>query len=59
VNADKREPVDEALAARMESLSPVYDFTPVELADIERRAADPNPQFADAISKPLGKPFRF
>jgi hypothetical protein len=58
--ADQRESVEEALAALMESLSPEYDFTPAELADIECRAADPDPRFADpaAITKLFGKPFR-
>jgi hypothetical protein len=57
---DQRESVEEALAALMESLSAEYDFTPAELTEIERRVADPNPQFADpaAITKLFGKPFR-
>lgn len=58
--ADQRESVEEALAALMESLSPEYDFTSAELAEIEGRAADPDPQFANpaAITKLFGKPFR-
>jgi hypothetical protein len=57
---DQRESVEEALAALMESLSAEYDFTPAELAEIERRAGDPDPQFSDpaAITKLFGKPFR-
>jgi hypothetical protein len=58
--AGQRESVEEALTALMESLSAEYDFTPTELAEIERRAANPDPQFADpaAITKLFGKPFR-
>jgi hypothetical protein len=41
--ADQRESVEEALAALMESLSPKYEFTPAELAEIERRVAESDP----------------
>lgn len=58
--ADKLEAVEESLAALMESMSPEHDFTPAELAELEARAADPNPEFADPaeIAKIFGKPFR-
>ncbi len=58
--ADQRELVEEALAALMESLSAEYDFTPAELAEIESRMAEPNPELSDPadIAKIFGKPFR-
>jgi hypothetical protein len=58
--ADRRQSVEEALAALMESLSAEYEFTPAELAEIDRRAAEPNPQFSDPadITQIFGKPFR-
>ena len=58
--ADQRESVEEALAALMESLSAEFDFTPAELAEFERRGADPNPEFSDPadIAMLFGKPFR-
>lgn len=58
--ADQRESVEESLAALMESLSAEFDFTSEELAELDRRVAEPNPEFADpaAIAKIFGKPFR-
>lgn len=58
--ADQRESVEESLAALMESLSAEFDFTSEELAELDRRVAEPNPEFADpaAITKIFGKPFR-
>ena len=58
--ADQRESVEESLAALMESLSAEFDFTPAELTEIERRMAEPNPEFSDPadIAKIFGKPFR-
>lgn len=58
--ADKRESVEEALAALMESLSTEFDFTPAELSEITRRADEPSPAFSDPaeIAKLFGKPFR-
>ena len=58
--ADQRESVEEALDALMESLSAEFDFTPAELAEIERRMAEPNPEYSDpdAVAKLFGKPFR-
>ena len=57
--ADQRESVEEALAALMESLSAKFDFTPAELADIESRMNDPNPEFSDEgeIARIFGKTF--
>ena len=56
--ADQRESVEEALAALMESMSDSYDLTPDELAEIDRRVAEPNPEFSDPadIAKIFGKP---
>jgi hypothetical protein len=58
--ADQRESVEEALAALMESLSAEFDFTPTELAEIEHRMAETNPEYADPaeITRIFGKPFR-
>ena len=58
--ADQRESVEEALAALMESLSAEFDFTPAELTELERRMAEPNPEFSDSddMAKLFGKPFR-
>ena len=58
--ADQRESVEQSLAALMESLSPEFDFTSLELAELERRMAEPNPKFSDPadIAKVFGKPFR-
>ena len=58
--ADQRETVEEALAALMESLSAEFDFTPTELAELERRMAEPNPEFSDFadITKLFGKRIR-
>ncbi|MBX9644537.1 MAG: hypothetical protein K2W91_10610 [Novosphingobium sp.] len=58
--ADQLESVEESLAALMESMSPKYDLTPAELAELESRMAESNPKFADPadITKIFGKPFR-
>lgn len=58
--ADQRESVEEALATLMESLSAEFDFTPTELAELERRMAEPDPELSDFadITKLFGKPFR-
>ena len=57
---DQRESVEQSLAALMESLSPEFDFTPAELAELDRRVAETNPAYSDpaVISKIFGKPFR-
>ena len=56
---DQRESVEESLAALMESMSDRYDLTPDELAEIDRRVAEPNPKYSSpaAIAKIFGKPF--
>ncbi len=60
LTADQRESVEQSLAALMESWSAEFDFTPTELAELERRMAEPNPEFSDPadITKIFGKPFR-
>ena len=47
-------------SALMESMSARYDFTPAELADLQMRLAEPNPEFSDPadIAKIFGKQFR-
>jgi hypothetical protein len=44
--ADRRHEIDEILASIMDSESPEFDFTEEELAELGRRMADPNPQYA-------------
>ncbi len=58
--ADQRESVEEALAALMDSLSPTYDLTLDELAETDRRVAEPRPKYSspEAIAEIFGKPFR-
>jgi hypothetical protein len=58
--ADQRESVEEGLAALMASLSITFDFTPAELADINDRMAESNPEFSTStdITRIFGKPFR-
>jgi len=58
--ADRREAVEETLAALMESWSAEYDFTPKELAELDRRVAEPRAQYSDPsdITRIFGKPFR-
>lgn len=57
--ADRLESVEETLAALMESLSDRHDLTPDELAEIDRRVANPDPRFSrpDDIAKIFGQPF--
>ena len=57
--ADRLQSMEAALAELMESYSDEYDFTATELAEIDRRVADANPQFARSgdIAKLFGKPF--
>ena len=58
--AERREAMDDALAALMESYAKEYDFTSEEMADLRRRAAESNPQLSDPleIAQLFGKPFR-
>jgi len=58
--SDKRECIEESLAALMKSLSSEFDFTSDDRAELERRMADPNPEYADpvAVAQIFGKPFR-
>jgi hypothetical protein len=57
--ADRRVAVEEGLAALMESYSEKYGFSTDELAEIDRRLAEPKPQFAlpSEVSRIFGKPF--
>lgn len=57
--ADRLQSMEAALAELMESYSDEHDFTAPQLAEIDRRVADANPQFAksDDISRLFGKPF--
>lgn len=43
---NERESVEEALADLMASYDPKYDFSPAELAEIERRVAEPHRTYA-------------
>ncbi|QGN54787.1 hypothetical protein [Novosphingobium sp. Gsoil 351] len=44
---ERRAEIDEILAAIMDSDDPEFGFTPDELAELDRRMADPDPQYAD------------
>ena len=57
--ADQLETVEEALAALMESMSERFGFSAGELAEVDRRAADPAPEFSDPgnIARIFGRPF--
>ncbi len=57
--SDQMDSVDSALAALMESFSADYDFTASELAELDRRVANPRPKYADPakIEAIFGKPF--
>jgi hypothetical protein len=46
--ADQRESVEQSLAALMESLSPKFDFTPAELAELDRRSLGKRPNHSPA-----------
>lgn len=56
---DQREAMDDALKALMEQLSGESDFSPAEMAEIGRRLAEPDPEFAAQadITRIFGKPF--
>lgn len=45
--ADRSAEIDEVLESIMRSESAEFEFTPEELAELDRRAADPNPEYAD------------
>ena len=59
LSAERREAVEAALAALMDSYSSDYEFTPSELAEIDHRVAEPNPRFANPneIESLFGKSF--
>ena len=58
--AERSEAMDDALAALMESYAKDYDFTPEEMADLRRCAAETNPELSDPqdIARLFGKPDR-
>ncbi len=60
LSADRRQSVEDALAALMESYADTYAFTSAELAEIDHRVAEPKPEYSSpaAITKLFGKPFR-
>ena len=57
--ADQLEAVEASLSALMESLSEQFDLSPRELAEIDRRVANPAPEFSSEaeIAKLFGQPF--
>lgn len=57
--ADRLEAVEEGLAALMDSYSERYGFTADELTEIDRRAVQSDPRFADPadIERLFGKRF--
>lgn len=58
--AERREAMDDGLAALMESYAKDYDFTSEEMADLCRRAAETDPELSDPqeIVRLFGKLFR-
>jgi hypothetical protein len=57
---ERRREIDDLLASIMESDSPEFDLTPDELAELDRRMADPHPVYADpkAMAAIFGTTFR-
>jgi hypothetical protein len=57
---ERRQEIDDLLASIMEADSPDFDFTPDELAELDRRMAGPNPEYADSkdIADIFGTTFR-
>jgi len=57
--ADRRDPMEEALAALMASYSPEHEFSASEGAELDRRAGSTKPEYADpvAIAEIFGKRF--
>lgn len=57
--ADRLQSVEAALAALMDAYSDRYAFTDAEMAELDRRVAEPKPAFADSaeIAALFGKPF--
>ena len=57
--ADSMESLEETLAQIMDSCCGEYDFTPEQLAEMEKRMAEENPEYAsqEAIAAIFGKPF--
>ena len=51
--ADRLESVEQSLAALKESLSPEFDFTPAELAELDHRATESKPDYAHRVTVPL------
>ena len=59
LTGERRQEVEADLAALMESYSDRYEFTREELAELDRRMAEPRPQCAPAedVERIFGKPF--
>ena len=57
--AGQMDSVEAALSELMESFSPKYEFSAAELTELDRRVAEPKPQFAGKgqIEALFGKPF--
>lgn len=57
--ADRLESVEEVLATLMETYSDKYDLTADQLAEMEKRLAEKNPEYASQaeITAIFGKPF--
>ena len=58
--ADRREAIEDALAALMDSFGDRFDFTTDEMAELRRRAAESEPELSDPrdITQLFGRPFR-
>ena len=58
--AASREEIEAALTALMDSHAREYDFSPEELAELDRRVAEPRSGFADSdeVDRLLRRPTR-
>jgi len=59
LSADRMESLETTLAQIMDSWSGKYDFTPGQLAELDRRMAEEHPEYSReaVIVKIFGKPF--
>lgn len=56
LTGQRRKALEAELAALMESYSERFEFTPEELAELDRRVAEPKPRYAsaDEVERELG-----
>lgn len=56
---ERRQAIEADLAALMECYSERYEFSADELSELDRRVAEPQPEFANSkdVERAFGKPF--